>query len=63
MTRKKLHNLTTHKGVASYHDYFGPHADEEAIVYLMLANTLVHQVYPDAITVAEDVSGYPGNSL
>eukprot|EP01147_Barroeca_monosierra_P011040 gene11040-3109_t len=47
-------------GVASYHDYFGPHADEEAIVYLMLANTLVHQVYPDAITVAEDVSGYPG---
>ena len=34
--------------------------DEEAVAYLMLANTLVHDILPSAITVAEDVSGYPG---
>jgi hypothetical protein len=28
-----------------------------AVVYLMLANQLIHEIYPDAITVAEDVSG------
>lgn len=25
----------------------------------MLANELIHDIYPDAITIAEDVSGYP----
>lgn len=25
----------------------------------MLANDLIHDIYPDAITIAEDVSGYP----
>lgn len=31
----------------------------DGIVYLMLANTLVHQISPSAITIAEDVSGMP----
>jgi hypothetical protein len=31
----------------------------DAVVYLMLANQLVHSLLPDAITVAEDVSGGP----
>jgi 1,4-alpha-glucan branching enzyme len=29
-------------------------------VYLMLANELLHQLYPGVITIAEDVSGMPG---
>lgn len=29
----------------------------DAVVYLMLANELVHELLPDAITIAEDVSG------
>ncbi|CCK71600.1 1,4-alpha-glucan branching enzyme KNAG_0H01860 [Huiozyma naganishii CBS 8797] len=34
--------------------------DHEALAYLMLANDLVHELLPEsAITVAEDVSGYP----
>ncbi|EGD72264.1 starch branching enzyme II [Salpingoeca rosetta] len=45
--------------VASYDDYFGSDVDEEAVAYLMLANQLIHDVLPSAITVAEDVSGYP----
>ena len=28
-------------------------------MYLMLANDLIHSIYPDAITIAEDVSGMP----
>lgn len=31
----------------------------DGIVYLMLANTLIHEIYPQAITIAEDVSGMP----
>ncbi|HRW97508.1 MAG TPA: alpha amylase C-terminal domain-containing protein, partial [Bacteroidales bacterium] len=32
----------------------------DAVTYLQLANTLVHQVKKDAVTIAEDVSGMPG---
>ncbi|KAG5648864.1 alpha-1,4-glucan branching enzyme [Asterophora parasitica] len=42
-----------------YHEYFGESADIEAIVYLMLANDAIHSIYPNAITIAEDVSGMP----
>jgi 1,4-alpha-glucan branching enzyme len=37
--------------------------DEEGVVYLMLANEMLHQLYPDAITIAEDVSGMPALCL
>ncbi|KAL0580094.1 alpha-1,4-glucan branching enzyme, partial [Marasmius crinis-equi] len=42
-----------------YHEYFGDTADNEAIVYLMLANDAMHSLYPSCITIAEDVSGMP----
>ncbi|WP_298063138.1 alpha-amylase family glycosyl hydrolase [uncultured Rikenella sp.] len=40
--------------------YFGGAANKEAILYLTLANELVHELRPGAITIAEDVSGMPG---
>ncbi|GLH08149.1 1,4-alpha-glucan-branching enzyme [Gryllus bimaculatus] len=43
----------------NYDEYFGLNVDTEALVYLMLANYMLHQLYPDVITVAEDVSGMP----
>jgi len=43
-----------------YGDYFNGHQDDNAICYLTLANQLIHEVNPDAITIAEDVSGMPG---
>ena len=43
-----------------YQDYFNGHQDDNAICYLTLANELIHQVYPKAITIAEEVSGMPG---
>ena len=48
------------KTFTSYADYFGPDVDEDAVCYLGLANTVIHTVRPDAVTVAEDVSGMPG---
>jgi len=44
----------------SYHDYFSSQVDEESLIYLTLANKVIHQIRPDAITIAEDVSGMPG---
>ncbi|XP_051971922.1 1,4-alpha-glucan-branching enzyme [Xyrauchen texanus] len=44
----------------SYREYFGMHVDEDALIYLMLANHILHKFYPLCITVAEDVSGMPG---
>ena len=43
-----------------YGDYFNGHEDDEAIAYLTLANLLIHEVKPTAITIAEEVSGMPG---
>ncbi|CCZ97917.1 putative uncharacterized protein [Alistipes sp. CAG:157] len=40
--------------------YFGPDVNRAALTYLTLANTLVHEVRPSAVTIAEDVSGMPG---
>ncbi|KAH7437626.1 hypothetical protein KP509_05G081300 [Ceratopteris richardii] len=42
-----------------YHEYFGLSTDVEAVVYLMLANELVHAMYPEVTVIAEDVSGMP----
>ncbi|XP_020501966.2 1,4-alpha-glucan-branching enzyme [Labrus bergylta] len=42
-----------------YSEYFGLQVDEDSLVYLMLANHILHTLYPDCITVAEDVSGMP----
>ena len=44
----------------SYADYFGAEVDGDALTYLTLANRLIHEVRPDAVTIAEDVSGMPG---
>ncbi len=43
-----------------YGDYFNGHEDDNAICYLTLANCLIHEVNPEAITIAEEVSGMPG---
>ena len=56
--------LYTHHGLArdftEYAMYFDGSEDRDATTYLMLANKLIHQVNPDAITVAEEMSGMPG---
>jgi len=43
-----------------YGAYFNGNEDGDAICYLTLANKLIHEVKPHAITIAEDISGMPG---
>lgn len=43
-----------------YDKYFVTGVDWDALKYLQLANELVHEINPDAITIAEDMSGMPG---
>ncbi len=48
------------KAFSHYDDYFDESVDEAALAYLALANEVIHHVRPDAVTIAEDVSGMPG---
>ena len=43
--------------------FFDEGVNRDAIVYLTLANKLIHDLRPDAITIAEDVSGMPGSCV
>ncbi len=43
-----------------YDKYFIEGVDWDALKYLQLANDLIHQIKPGAITIAEDMSGMPG---
>ena len=56
--------LYRHHGIGkvftSYEDYFSKDVDIDALAYLALANKLIHSLRPDALTIAEDVSGMPG---
>ena len=48
------------KAFGGYQDYYDGNQDTDAIVYLTLANLLIHEVNPKAITIAEEMSGMPG---
>lgn len=43
-----------------YDMYFDSNQDEDALVYLKLANTLIHEIKPGALCIAEEMSGMPG---
>ena len=52
-----------HRGYTDFdcrEKFFDEGVDKDALVYLSLANKLVHDFRPEAVTIAEDVSGMPG---
>ncbi len=51
------------KAFVSYDDYFNGSVDMDALVYLALANQVIKEVKPGAVTIAEDMSGMPGLAL
>lgn len=55
------HGLGT--AFTDYGKYFSLNTETEAITYLQLANELIKQVNPKAITIAEDMSAMPGMCL
>jgi 1,4-alpha-glucan branching enzyme len=48
------------KDFVGYDNYFNEGVDENAVTYLALANILVKEIDPNALTIAEDVSGMAG---
>ncbi len=48
------------RAFTNYSMYFDGQQDEDALAYLKLANTLIHEVNPGALTIAEEMSGMPG---
>lgn len=55
-----LYHSHGNKSFGSYDDYFGGDAEEDAILYLQLATTLIQRIKPGALIIAEDMSGMPG---
>ncbi len=55
------HGLGT--AFTDYGKYFSMNTDTQAVTYLQLANEMVRQVNPNAITIAEDTSALPGLCL
>ncbi len=55
------HGLGT--AFTDYGKYFSLNTDTEAVTYLQLANELIREVNPQAVTVAEDMSAMPGMCL
>ncbi len=47
----------------NYGMYFSMNTDTEAVTYLQLANELIHEINPKAISIAEDMSAMPGMCL
>jgi len=48
------------KSFSAYDDYFDGGQDLDALIYLYLANKMIHDFKPGALTIAEDMSGMPG---
>jgi 1,4-alpha-glucan branching enzyme len=48
------------KNFTSYGEYFDGGQDIDALTYLYLANKMIHEFKPGAITIAEEMSGMPG---
>ena len=60
VTSMLYHDHGLGSAFTNYDMYFSMNTDTEAVVYLQLANELVHSINPNAITIAEDMSGMPG---
>ncbi|XP_048235254.1 1,4-alpha-glucan-branching enzyme 3, chloroplastic/amyloplastic isoform X2 [Ricinus communis] len=64
----QFHSLSsmmyTHNGFASFtgdlEEYCNQYVDRDALLYLILANELLHTIHPNIITIAEDATYYPG---
>ena len=60
VTSMLYYNHGLGQAFGSYADYYNGGQDNNAIAYLSLANLLIHEVNPHAITIAEEMSGMPG---
>jgi 1,4-alpha-glucan branching enzyme len=59
VTSMLYHHHGLEKAFTSYDDYFKA-VNQDALAYLTIANKLIHQFNPNALTIAEEMSGMPG---
>ncbi|KAK4491739.1 hypothetical protein RD792_002514 [Penstemon davidsonii] len=56
--------MYTHNGFAAFtgdvEEYCNQYVDKDALLYLILANDILHVLHPNIVTIAEDVTLYPG---
>lgn len=56
--------MYTHNGFATFtgdmEEYCNQYVDKDALLYLILVNELLHVLHPNILTIAEDVTLYPG---
>ena len=60
ITSMLYYNHGLHSDFVNYGMYFDENRDEDSISYIILANKLIKQVNPNAISIAEEMSGMPG---
>ncbi|MBR6509375.1 MAG: alpha amylase C-terminal domain-containing protein [Clostridia bacterium] len=60
VTSMLYHDHGLGSAFTDYSMYFSMNTDTEAVTYLQLANELIHEINPNALTIAEDMSGMPG---
>ena len=60
VTSMLYHDHGLGSAFCNYDMYFSLNTDTDAVTYLQLANELIHELNPKALTVAEDMSGMPG---
>lgn len=54
VTSMLYHSRGAGQGFSGHYDeYFGLNVDSDALIYLMLANYVLHKFYPNCVTVAE----------
>ena len=63
VTSMLYYNHGLGQAFSTYEDYYNGAQDTNAITYLTLANKLIHEINPHAITIAEEMSGMPGLAL
>ncbi|KAI5409259.1 hypothetical protein KIW84_054894 [Lathyrus oleraceus] len=64
----QFHSLSsmiyTHNGFASFtgdlEEYSNQYVDKDALLYLIMANEILHVLHPNIVTIAEDATYYPG---
>ena len=60
VTSMLYYNHGLGEAYTNYDCYYDGGQDDNAICYLTLANKMIHEINPQAITIAEEVSGMPG---
>jgi 1,4-alpha-glucan branching enzyme len=60
VTSMLYHDHGLGRAFSSYDYYFDGGQDGDAIIYLTLANEMIHETNPNALTIAEEMSGLPG---